>query len=166
MKITEKSYINRFAILCHVITAVVLFAAYTVEFLTVRGHYRIMLFFRCMSCPCHSRSNYLQSEQGKWTCKAHNVNLLWRIICIRCPDFHKFNGIYIRFPYVHGNYPLYGYQMLCTCCHGRTCSQCHICCQVCYEYRLFGSRIAGYGDKNSSNGSYRCIYDSHMCCCT
>lgn len=32
MKITEKSYINRFAILCHVITAVVLFAAYTVEF--------------------------------------------------------------------------------------------------------------------------------------
>ncbi|CCY77679.1 putative methyl-accepting chemotaxis protein [Eshraghiella crossota CAG:259] len=32
MKITEKSYINRFAILCHVITAVVLFAAYTIEF--------------------------------------------------------------------------------------------------------------------------------------
>lgn len=31
MKITEKSYINRFAILCHVITAVVLFVAYTVE---------------------------------------------------------------------------------------------------------------------------------------
>lgn len=32
MKITEKSYVNRFAILCHVITAVVLFAAYTIEF--------------------------------------------------------------------------------------------------------------------------------------
>lgn len=32
MKISEKSYVNRFAILCHVITAVVLFAAYTVEF--------------------------------------------------------------------------------------------------------------------------------------
>uniref|UniRef100_UPI00402947C3 hypothetical protein n=1 Tax=Eshraghiella crossota TaxID=45851 RepID=UPI00402947C3 len=32
MKITEKSYVNRFAILCHVITAIVLFAAYTIEF--------------------------------------------------------------------------------------------------------------------------------------